>query len=69
MWTAVRDRAFQESKKLLSSEALLARYDPRLPLKLACDASSYSIGAVLGHRLPDGPEKPIGYVSHTLNQA
>ena len=65
-WTAVRDRAFQE---LLSSEALLARYDPRLPLTLACDASAYGIGAVLAHRLPDGSEKPIGYVSRTLNQA
>ena len=68
-WTAARDKAFQDSKKLLSSKSLLVHYDPHLPLILACDASAYGIGAVLSHRLPDGSEKPLGYTSRTLNQA
>ena len=68
-WTTARDRAFQESKKLLSSKSFLVHYDPSLPLILACDASAYGIGAVLLHRLPDGSEKPLGYTSRTLNQA
>ncbi len=62
-WTAVRDRAFQESKKLLSSEALLAWYDPRLPLTLACDASAYGIGA---HRLPDGSNQLGTSPAHSI---
>ena len=44
-------------------------FNPQLPLILACDASAYGMGAVLAHRMPGGSEKPIGYVSHTLNFA
>ena len=65
-WRAEQDKAFQESKQLLTSSPLLVHFDS---LVLACDASAYGIGAVLAHRLPDGAEKPIGYASRTLNPA
>lgn len=68
-WTAERDQAFQESKKLLASDSLLVHFDESLPLTLACDASAYGLGAVLAHRYPDGSERPIGYASRTLNSA
>ena len=51
------------------SSNLLIHFNLNLPLVLACDASQYGIGAVLAHRLPNGSERPIGYVSHTLNTA
>ncbi|XP_046688860.1 uncharacterized protein LOC124374746, partial [Homalodisca vitripennis] len=39
--------AFDRVKELLSSETILAHYDGKLPLKLAVDASSFGLGAVL----------------------
>ena len=68
-WTTAQDKAFKESKELLTSSNLLVHFNSDLPLLLACDASAYGIGAVLAHRMPDGSEKPIGYVSRTLNSA
>ena len=68
-WSTDQQKAFEKSKELLVSSKLLIHFDSNLPLVLACDASQYSIGAVLAHRLPDGSERPIGYVSRTLNTA
>ena len=45
---------------------MLAHYDPRVPIRLAGDASSYGIGAVLSHVFADGTEQPVAYASRTL---
>ena len=68
-WGKSQEKAFHNSKKLLTSSNLLIHFDTSLPLTLACDASAYGIGAVLAHRLSDGSEKPVGYVSRTLTKA
>ena len=44
-------------------------YDPELPIRVAADASSYGLGAVLSHVLRDGTEHPIAYVSRALTRS
>ncbi|XP_030608895.1 uncharacterized protein K02A2.6-like [Archocentrus centrarchus] len=68
-WTSACASAFQEAKALLVSQEVLTHYNPELPLRLACDASTYGVGAVLSHVMPDGDEKPIAYASRTLSKA
>ena len=48
-WGEAQKRAFQAAKDSLQSSTLLVHYDPTKPLLLTCDASPYSIGAVLSH--------------------
>ena len=65
-WTKQCEKAFQEAKEKLSTAEVLAHYDPRVPIRLAGDASSYGIGAVLSHVFADGTERPVAYASRTL---
>jgi len=45
---------------------MLAHYNPKLPIRLAADASAYGIGAVTSHVFPDGTERQIAFASCTL---
>ena len=47
----------------------LVHYDGNRELRLACDASSYGIGAVISHVMDDGQERPIAYASRTLSSS
>lgn len=66
-WCRKCERAFAEIKREMTSERVLAHYNPELPLVLATDASNYAVGAVLSHIYPDGTERPIQYASQTLS--
>ena len=68
-WRAEQEKAFAKSKELLTSTKFLAHFDSTQKLTLACDASSYGVGAVLAHKMPDGSERPIGYASRTLTKS
>jgi hypothetical protein len=54
---------------LLTYYSKFLHFDRSRPLILACDASAYGLGAVLSHQMPNGDERPIAYVSRTLNAA
>ena len=49
------------------SSKVLVHFDPKLPVTLACNASSYGVGTVLAYKIPDNTEKPIGFAFWTLS--
>lgn len=63
------EKTFLSAKDQLLSDKVLTHYDPRLPMKLACDASPYGVGAVISHIMPGGQERPIAFASRTLSKA
>ena len=69
MWNSAKSAAFNGLKEDLMSMPVLMHFNPKLPLGLACDASSSGIGAVLFHILPNGDERPIAYASKSLTPA
>ena len=68
-WMGKQNISFERSKELLVSSQVLVHFDPKLDIRVAYDASNYGIGAVLSHQMPDGSEKPVGFMSRTLNEA
>ncbi|XP_061567238.1 uncharacterized protein K02A2.6-like [Cololabis saira] len=68
-WGKEQVDSFQHSKQLMQSAEVLVHYDPEKDLVLSCDASPHGVGAVLSHRMPNGTERPIGFVPRTLNSA
>ena len=61
LWGAEQKEVFQKTKKLLCSVPVLVHYKPSWPLRLACDASPFSVGAVLLLVDTSGKEHPVGF--------
>nr|GFA07417.1 DNA-directed DNA polymerase [Tanacetum cinerariifolium] len=61
-------KAFNTLKKKLTEALILVVLDWNLPFELMCDASDYTIGAVLGQR-KSKHFQPIQYASKTMNEA
>ena len=68
-WGKEEQEAFDISKKMIADGKLLVHYDAKKPLVMSCDASPYGISAVLAHKMSNGDERPIAFVSRTLNKA
>ncbi len=60
-WGIEQLDTFEKSKQLIQSPEVLVHYDTQKDLILACDA----FGAVLSHRMVDGKERPISFMSRT----
>ena len=68
-WSKECQASFELAKKTLTSSKVLTHYDPKLPIRLAGDASAYGIGAVISHVSPDGSEHPVAFASRTLTKS
>ena len=68
-WGQEQKESFQTAKESLTSDCLLADFDPAKKLVLACDASFYGVGAVLSHQMDDGKDRPISFSSRSLATA
>ncbi|XP_037037375.1 uncharacterized protein K02A2.6-like [Bradysia coprophila] len=68
-WTQECDKAFELVKSVIASDKVLIHYNPKLPVRLVCDASVYGIGAAIFHVLEDNTERPIAFVSRKLSKA
>jgi transposase InsO family protein len=67
IWGQEQQEALDQLKSLLTSEKVMAYPDSALPYRLYTDASNYALGAVLT-QIQDGVERPIHYLSKTLNK-
>ena len=65
-WSDECKKSFETLKLALENSPLLTHYDSKKPVRLATDASSCGIGAVLSHVSDEGVEQPIAYASRTL---
>ena len=66
VWGIEQETAFRKSKDTLLASGVLVHFNPKLPLVVVADSSSYGIGGVLCH-LIDGVERPICFVSRSLS--
>lgn len=68
-WTKECNISFNKVKEEITSEKVLAHYNPEQELILATDASPFGLGAILSHRYEDGTERPIAFASRALNKS
>ena len=67
IWTAEADRAFENSRRLLSDATLLHYPVRNSETCIVTDASNYAIGGAL-QQLVDGEWQPISFFSYKLNK-
>ena len=64
-WTTAHENEFNELKRMVSSDPIVAFYDTRRDTRPTTDSSSYGLGGVLEH---DDIWKPVYFCSKSLSQ-
>ena len=65
-WDAPQQDAFQKIKIALTTALVLTLYDPNKETKIAADASSYGLGAVVLQEDTPGEWKPVSFISRSM---
>ena len=66
LWGEVQLKAFEETKKILSSTPVLSLYDQKRPTRVSADASSFGLGVVLMQQYPNNQWRPVAYASRAM---
>lgn len=67
-WSGKCQESFENIKKLLCSQPVLAIFNTNLPIYIYTDASIQGVGAVLKQPQENNEEKPVAYFSKKLNE-
>jgi hypothetical protein len=67
VWTDETNQAFEDIKLAIHELPTLFFTDPSLPIKVETDASNYGIGAYAYQPGNDGVNRPIAFISKSLN--
>ena len=66
-WGQSQDTAFQAVKDDLTKSLVRALYNPKIPIKVSADASSYGLGVVLLQKHTDR-WRPVAFASHSMSE-
>ena len=66
VWGPSQQKAFEETKQMISSPTVLALYDPTASTVVSTDASSYRLGGVLTQKQTNGEWQPVSLISRSL---
>lgn len=62
-------RAYELLKTEITSEKVLAHFDPKKPIVLTTDACDTAVAGICSHKFSDGTLRPIAFVSRALSAA
>ena len=66
LWGETQQKAFGETKSVLSSTPVLSLYDQKRPTRVSADASSFGLGAVLMQQHSNNQWRPVAYASRAM---
>ena len=66
-WGREQSEAFEKLCNLISSDTVLAHFDPSLPTQVCHDACKIGISGALTQKHPDGSIRPVTYASRSLS--
>ena len=66
VWDHSQESAFQELKRIITSDMVLKQFQPEAETVVSSDVSSVGLGGLLKQRQPDGTMAPIMFVSRAL---
>ncbi|XP_031330692.1 uncharacterized protein K02A2.6-like [Photinus pyralis] len=67
-WTERQQAALEAIKIALTSAPVLSHFSPNSNTRVAADASSFGLGAVLEQEQKDGTWKPVSYASRKMSE-